>query len=66
MSVQGLGEEHDGAITNMKLSQQEVYDIRNATLKTWERMLDTLIPAGGYNWQVREGGVAGTGIVAVV
>jgi len=50
--VEGIPHAHTNAITRMGYTQSEVLSIQEATQRTWQRAVEKLVGAGGYNWQM--------------
>ena len=51
--VGGLPQEHEQAIARMGYTSDQTHTLQIATQKTWQKAVENLAGAGGYNWQVR-------------
>lgn len=51
----GFPEEHDSAVKDMNLTAAQCTEIQHATQTTVQRLVEGLIAAGKYDWQVRAG-----------
>lgn len=54
--VGGCCNEHPHAQANMRLADNEIVQLRDATTATHNKLVDALIKAGKYNWQAFGGG----------
>ena len=50
--VSGLPQEHGQAIMRMGYTEEQTKALQIATQKTWQKAVEKLAAAGGYNWQV--------------
>ena len=50
--VGGLPQEHGEAITRMGYTEEQTNALQIATQKTWQKAVEKLAAAGGYNWQM--------------
>ena len=51
--VVGFPAEHEKGPANIKMNDTDLADLQFATLQTSARLIETLVAAGKYNWQVR-------------
>jgi hypothetical protein len=49
--VGGLPQEHEQAIARMGYTSEQTHALQVATQQTWQKAVDKLAAAGGYNWQ---------------
>lgn len=47
----GIGAEHVGVTDRTGLSREKIQALQLATQQVWQRALDKLVDAGGFNWQ---------------
>ena len=50
--MSGLPQEHGQAIMRMGYTEEQTKALQIATQKTWQKAVEKLAAAGGYNWQV--------------
>ena len=50
--VGGLPQEHGQAIARMGYTKEQTNALQIATQKTWQKAVEKLAAAGGYNWQM--------------
>ena len=50
--VGGLPQEHGQAIARMGYTEEQTNTLQIATQKTWQKAVEKLAAAGGYNWQM--------------
>ena len=50
--VGGLPQEHGQAIMRMGYTEEQTNALQIATQKTWQKAVEKLAAAGGYNWQM--------------
>ena len=50
--VGGLPQEHGEAIARMGYTEEQTNALQIATQKTWQKAVEKLAAAGGYNWQM--------------